>query len=104
MGGHSAAAIRRAVTYGQGWYGFALSPELTARILDDINTALAAAGRSRDDFEIVITPSSVKTDDVVREFRDLGVDRLVVQLGSNRSDNVDTKLNELESMVAVAAS
>ena len=104
VGGHSAAAIRRAVTYGQGWYGFALSPELTAPILDDINTALAAAGRSRDDFEIVITPSSVKTDDVVREFRDLGVDRLVVQLGSNRSDNVDTKLNELESMVAVAAS
>ena len=102
VGGHSKAAIRRAVKYGQGWYGFALSPELTAPILKDIDLALAEAGRSRSDFEIVITPGSVKNDDVVREFKALGVDRLVVQLGSNRAENVDTKLAELESMVLVA--
>ena len=102
VGGHSAAAIRRAVKYGQGWYGFALTPELTAPILADIDAALAAAGRSRDNFEIVITPSSVKNDDVIREFKAIGVDRLVVQLGSNRPDNVDVKLRELEAMVAVA--
>ena len=103
VGGQSAAAIRRAVKYGQGWYGFALTPELTAPILADIDAALAAAGRSREDFEIVITPSSVKNDDVIREFKELGVDRLVVQLGSNRPDNVEARLTELESMVAVAA-
>ena len=102
VGGHSPAAIRRAVQYGQGWYGFALTPELTAPILADIDKALAAAGRSRDDFEIVITPSSVKSDAVVHQFKDLGVDRLVVQLGSNRPDNVDARLTELAAMVSVA--
>jgi len=91
------------VQYGQGWYGFALTPELTAPILADIDQALSAAGRSRDGFEIVITPSSVKNDDVVHQFKDLGVDRLVVQLGSNRPDNVGAKLRELETMVSVAA-
>jgi len=103
VGGHSAAAIRRAVRYGQGWYGFALNPKLTEGLLQQIDAELKRAGRSRDGFEIVITPSSVKDDDAVRQWRDLGVDRLVVQLGSNRAENVDEVLTRLASMVSVAA-
>ena len=103
VGGHSPAAIRRAVKYGQGWYGFALNPQMTADLLVQIDAALATAGRSRDDFEIVITPSAVKDDSVAREFQDLGVDRLVLQLGSNRPENIDSVLPELERLTAVVA-
>ena len=103
VGGHSPAAIRRAVRYGQGWYGFALNPQMTAELLVQIDAALAEAGRSRDDFEIVITPNAVKNDSVAREFQDLGVDRLVLQLGSNRPENIDQVLPELERLAGVVA-
>lgn len=104
VGGHSAAAISRAVKYGQGWYGFALNPELTAPILTAIDAELKAAARSRDNFEIILTPSSVSDDRVIHEFKEMGVDRLVVQAGSNRAEAVDAKLKELEAMVVTAAS
>ncbi len=56
VGGHGKPSLRRAARSGAGWYGFAISPELTAPILRDLDAALAAEGRSRDGFEIVITP------------------------------------------------
>jgi len=102
VGGHSKAAIKRAVRYGQGWYGFALNPEMTSNLLASIDEELAAAGRSRNDFEIVITPNKVDGDETLQAFKELGVDRLVVQLGSNRAENVDEVLTQLERMVGVA--
>ena len=101
VGGHSKAAIRRAVRYGQGWYGFALNPELTGQLLATIDAELAAAGRSRADFEIVVTPNKLDDEASALAFKALGVDRLVVQLGSNRPDNVDQVLQQLEHMVGV---
>ncbi len=101
VGGHSKAAIRRAVRYGQGWYGFALNPELTAQMLTSIDAELAAVGRNRADFEIVVTPNKLEDDETALAFKALGVDRLVVQLGSNRAENVDQVLTDLERMVTV---
>ena len=40
---------------------------------------------------------------MLREFADLGVDRIVVQLGSQKPDAVALKLQELERLVRVAA-
>ncbi len=99
VGGHSAAALKRAAHYGQGWYGFALTPQLTAGLLVKLDAALSAAGRSRDDFEVVITPPYNPSQDSVRAFAELGVDRLVMQLGSNRPANVDAKFAEFEALV-----
>ena len=102
VGGHSKRALRRAAEFGAGWYGFALNPEHTRPVLDNLDAALRAAGRSRDGFEIVITPNRVDAD-AIREFADLGVDRLVLPLGSQRAESVDKRLLELEALVRTAA-
>ncbi len=103
VGGHSAAALRRAARYGAGWYGFAIGPEQTAPVLQQLDKALAAEGRSRDGFQIVVTPPYRVSDDMLRGFADLGVDRVVAQLGSQKPDAVTDKLKELERFVRVAA-
>ena len=101
VGGHSKRAMRRAAEFGSGWYGFGLQPRQTAPILASLDAALAAAGRSREDFEIIVTPNTADAD-TIREFADLGVQRLVLHLGSQRPDAVDRRLSELEKLVAIA--
>ena len=101
VGGHAPRSLRRAAEFGRGWYGFALTPELTAGVLRGVDRALAAAGRSREGFEIVITPQQA-TPETLKAFADLGVDRLVVQLGSQKPDAIERRLPELERLVKAA--
>ena len=80
VGGMSEAAQRRALTRGNGWYGFALD-------LDGTRQALAALEKQRQhtdrpktlgQLEISITPPAGELSrDDLRAFRDEGVDRLV---------------------------
>ena len=72
-------------------------------MLQLLDKALAAEGRSRDGFEVVITPPYRVSDDMLRGFADLGVDRVVPQLGSQKPEAVSDKLKELERFVRVAA-
>lgn len=102
VGGHSPRALRRAAEFGNGWYGFGLDPAQTARLLEQLDQSLAAAGRSRQGFEIVITPSHAD-DDTIRSFQDLGVDRLVLHLGSQRPEKTAARLVQLERFVGIAA-
>jgi probable F420-dependent oxidoreductase len=102
VGGHSKRALRRAAEFGTGWYGFALDPNLTQKMLADLDVELKKAGRSRADFEIVITPNTV-TNDQIAQFEDLGVNRLVLHLGSQRADAIDKRLIELEQCVRQCA-
>lgn len=102
VGGHGNRSLRRAAEFGSGWYGFALNPELTAGVLKNLDRALKAAGRSRQGFEIVITPQQT-TPEAIAAFADLGVDRLVVQLGSQKPEAIDRRLLELEALVKAAA-
>ena len=102
VGGHSKRALRRAAELGDGWYGFGVNPEQTAAVLDDVDAALRSAGRTRDGFEVVITPNDADAD-TIRAFTDLGVDRLVLHLGSQRPDKISARLGQLEELVRVAA-
>ena len=45
VGGHSAAAYRRAVATGHGWYGFAMTPESAAASIDGLRTAAEQVAR-----------------------------------------------------------
>jgi probable F420-dependent oxidoreductase len=103
VGGHSAAAMRRAARFGAGWYGFALGPDAAQAALEHLDAALAEANRKRGaDFQIVITPPYAVTEDMVRAYAALGVDRLIVQLGSQHQDKIDGRLLELEKFVGAA--
>ena len=80
-----------------------MSPEHTASVIVDLQAALAEEGRSLDDnFQLVITPPYQVTPDMVRAYADLGVDRLVVHLGSQKTDRIDARLKEMEGLVAAA--
>jgi len=102
VGGHGGRSLRRAAEFGDGWYGFGLDTRSTATILEQLDQALERRGRSRDGFEIVITPTSTTTDDL-ETYAVLGVDRLVVQLGSQSPERIDQRIGELEALVTAAA-
>ena len=98
VGGHSRAALRRAAEHGTGWYGFALTPEQTAAMLGHLDAALQRAGRSRDDFEILITPA-VETDEALAAYAAMGVDRLILHMDSQAPDRLAARLDTLADLV-----
>ncbi|MGI9328571.1 MAG: LLM class F420-dependent oxidoreductase [Pseudomonadales bacterium] len=100
VGGHSPRALRRAAEHGSGWYGFALPVDITAKLIGQLDRALEHAGRQRDDFELIITPSSLD-DESYAAYQEMGVDRLVLPLGSQRPHALERRLPEIERWVAV---
>ena len=65
-----------------------------------LDAAFAKAGRKRgDEFQIIITPPMAMAMDAMQEYAALGVDRLVVNLGSQRPEQVDQRLPEIAKLV-----
>ncbi|WP_421994412.1 LLM class F420-dependent oxidoreductase [Reyranella sp.] len=104
VGGYADAAFDRAVRFGAGWYGFNLDPARTKQMLAKLDAAFAKAGRKRTPaYEIIVTPPMNAGPDTVKAYADLGVHRLVVNLGSQRAEKVDQRLPEIETFVKQAA-
>ena len=100
VGGYADAAIRRAVRFGAGWYGFNRDPAGTRELVGRLDAALAKAGRKRGaGFEIIMTPPAAMPLDAMQEYAEIGVDRLVVNLGSQRPERVDARMTEIERLV-----
>jgi probable F420-dependent oxidoreductase len=79
IGGHTNPAYRRAVSRGQGWYGFAMTPESAATSLAGLRIAAETTERpaALGDLEITVTPFGRLTTETATAFAELGVDRLV---------------------------
>jgi probable F420-dependent oxidoreductase len=79
VGGHSPGAFRRAVSQGDGWYGFALDLARASECIAGLEKARAEVERPArlGALEIGLTPSIPLDRDAVRRFEDLGVSRLV---------------------------
>ena len=103
VGGHSNAGFRRAAKYGNGWYGFQMDLDATAKVTLQLDAALTKEGRNRDEFQLVITPPYQVNADMVKGYEDLGVDQLIVHLGSQKTQRVAARLVELESLIEAAA-
>jgi probable F420-dependent oxidoreductase len=81
IGASSPPAWRRTVRRANGWFGFALDPERTARCLAGLGDAARRTERpaALAPLEISVTPPPGLPDrDTVRRYADLGVDRLVL--------------------------
>ena len=80
VGGMSAAAHRRAVARGNGWYGFFQDLDATAAALRSLEDASKEIERPAElgRLEISITPPGPVDQDTARRFEDLGVDRLIL--------------------------
>ena len=80
IGGESSAALRRAVTLGNGWYGFGLTVEQTKQHLEGLRRAAEQHGRQPElgKLEITVTPVGRFDQRSVEAFAAAGVQRLVV--------------------------
>jgi len=99
VGGHARPSLRRAARFGDGWYGFQLTPQQTERILDSLRTEVEAAGRRWDELTIAVTPPTADPD-IVAQFEAIGVSRLILHLGSQRPDAVQARLAEVGELIA----
>ncbi|MEU7748114.1 TIGR03619 family F420-dependent LLM class oxidoreductase [Nonomuraea sp. NPDC049158] len=82
VGGHSRAAMRRAVQHADGWYGVYLTPEQAAGALSDLRDAAKVYDRPAhlSELEITITPPPGPVDrETARRYAALGVHRLTIQ-------------------------
>ena len=79
VGGRTAPAYRRAVTHGNGWYGFALDAADTAVSVAGLRTALAKHARPSGlgALDVSVTPRGPLDLETVRRFAGLGVHRLI---------------------------
>ncbi len=95
MGGHTAAAYRRAITHAHGWYGFALDADRTAECVDGLRKAAERYERPAHlgELEITVTPAGRTDAAAVERFGELGVNRLVLlprlPAGRDRNDPLD---------------
>jgi probable F420-dependent oxidoreductase len=97
VGGESAAAYRRAIESGNGWYGWELTVEETAAALARLREAATRLERppALGELEITITPPGPLDLDTARRYADVGVDRLVIQPASYTAD-----VSDMDTLIA----
>ena len=100
VGGESDGALRRVARLGQGWITFNRRPEDLAEPLARLDAVLADHGRSRQDVVITACPYfHATTPEMVKEYADAGVDRLIVLCLAFDVDTLKSQLDQLESDV-----
>ena len=105
FGGNTAPALRRAAEVGDGWFGFNLSPEDAAPLVQRLCQYAAASGRNVDEFFIGVAPTATMqmTREGLQQYRDAGVRHLVVQLPPVAPERLETVLGELRERLVVPA-
>ena len=101
MGGHSAPAFRRAVSMCEGWYGFALDLDATRGCMEGIAAAAAAHDRPADlgTLEISVTPRMRPSPEMVEQYQELGVERLVMLPNGNSADEILAFIDHIGSTI-----
>ena len=105
IGGNSRAAFRRIAAIGDGWYGFALSPDDTAAGLRMIREFLDHAGRDPAAVRVtmVVPPrDQMPPVEELAAFSEAGVDQLVLSLSaedfSRLADTVGEATQRLQEL------
>lgn len=101
VGGVSRHGTRRAVRYGNGWYGFFTDPEATKRCLDWIQADIESGERPAElgEIEISITPPYFNPE-VVERYQELGVHRLILWLDARTLDEALRFVDELGALAS----
>jgi probable F420-dependent oxidoreductase len=100
IAGHSAAAHRRAVRTGNGWYGVYLDVEETAEALARLRAVATEVERPAElgELEITITPPGPVDLRTARRYAELGVHRLAIRpdhdAGSSAIDDLIVSVGE----------
>ena len=100
VGGESAAALRRVAVHGDGWYTFNRLPADLDEPLAQLDAALAAEGRTRADIQLTVCPYfNAVTKEMVAEYAEKGVDRLVLLFLAFDEPSIGPTLDGLAALV-----
>jgi probable F420-dependent oxidoreductase len=82
IGGYAPPVMRRTIREADGWYGWGLDLDATARRLEILHetAALVPRGTGLRELEITITPPAEVDRSIARRYEDLGVHRLNLML------------------------
>jgi len=99
IGGTSPAALRRTVTHGNGWYGFALDVETTKSVLENLEIAKSRYERDPNlgPLSISITPPSRPSKTMMEDYAAIGAERYIPILASSDEATSLTYLDKLNS-------
>ncbi|MFC9518429.1 TIGR03619 family F420-dependent LLM class oxidoreductase [Nocardiaceae bacterium NPDC056970] len=98
IGGHSDAALRRAVVRGDGWTHAGGDPEELDRMLDRLQKIRAAEGKADAPFEIHVASAEAYTVDGIKRLEDKGVTDVIVGFRNSYDAAPDTE--PLEQKIA----
>ncbi|NJN53117.1 MAG: LLM class flavin-dependent oxidoreductase [Gammaproteobacteria bacterium] len=99
VGGESDAALGRVVRFGDGWYGFDLSPEQFTIRMARLQVLLDAAGRSREAVQVFVCPNRHRlTPESVAAYRAAGVDQLIAPLFARNLEDLERRADRLASL------
>jgi alkanesulfonate monooxygenase SsuD/methylene tetrahydromethanopterin reductase-like flavin-dependent oxidoreductase (luciferase family) len=103
VGGHSPAALRRAVTRGAGWYGWMLDPAGAAAHVEALGRAADEHGRppALGPLEVTVTPPPGRLERAtVEAYAAAGVDRLVTLPPGRARGDLDELVRHVETTAA----
>ena len=96
VGGESEPALRRVATFATGWYGYGVGPDEVEDHLVRLDAHLEAAGRTRDEIDIYISPNRGGVDrDMVDAYEAAGVAQLILPLFAGSLDSLDGRIDAL---------
>jgi probable F420-dependent oxidoreductase len=79
VGGHSAAALRRAATHGDGWYGWRLDPEAAQELVHELREGEQRHRVAGRPLEVTVAPEGRVDVAAVERFAAIGIQRLVLR-------------------------
>ena len=90
VGGTSPAAYRRAHEKGQGWYGFAMTPEESQPSVDALARLKEASPRDKSlgELELSVTPRGPLTEEWLAAYQKQGVSRLILTMPGRTADEL----------------
>ena len=98
VGGHSAAAARRAGRYGDGFFPTVMNPEKLKELFATVQSEAQKAGRNPDAIEFSCLPRSLKPDDL-KMLADMRVSRVVVNPPGTKPEVVTRGLEKFREEV-----
>jgi len=102
VGGESKPALRRVATFADGWYGYGLAPEDVAGHLARMDEHLDAAGRSRDEIKIYVSPNRHPvTPETTSAYAEAGVEQLIIGLFARSLDELDSRIDRIRTSTAL---
>ncbi|MEM7284751.1 MAG: LLM class F420-dependent oxidoreductase [Actinomycetota bacterium] len=103
VGGESEPALRRVATFATGWYGYGVGPDEVESHLLRLDTHLEAAGRSRDEIDVYISPNRSGVDrDMVEAYAAAGVAQLILPLFAGSLESLDGRIDALRKTTGMA--